>query len=234
MNIKEVMNELEALGSDQTRKVLMKHGARQPIFGVKISDLKKILKKTGKDHNLGLKLYRTGNSDAMYLAGLMITPAKMTEVILEEWLKEAYWSLLTETTVANAAAESPYGLKLARQWIREESEKKAACGWSTYCGLIALGHPDLKLIELEKLLNLIEKNLNGASNRVKYCMNASLIAIGSYYPDLSEKSLETAAKIGKVTVDMGETACKVPDAAGYIKKMYDKGKAGVHLKTVIC
>jgi hypothetical protein len=41
----------------------MKHGAPEPIFGVKFGDLKRVK----KDHQLALGLYSTGNSDAMYL-----------------------------------------------------------------------------------------------------------------------------------------------------------------------
>ena len=41
---RKLMKELEAMGSEQTKKVLMKHGAREPFFGVKVGDLKKIVK----------------------------------------------------------------------------------------------------------------------------------------------------------------------------------------------
>ena len=56
----------------------MNHGAKEPFFGVKVGDLKKILKKTKKNHELSLELYKTGNSDAMYLAGLMADEKKIT------------------------------------------------------------------------------------------------------------------------------------------------------------
>jgi hypothetical protein len=67
----EIMLELEKLGNEQTKKVLSRHGAREPFFGVKVGDLKKIVKKVKKNHDLSLELYATGNSDAMYLAGLI-------------------------------------------------------------------------------------------------------------------------------------------------------------------
>ena len=67
----EVLTELKSYGDAQTKKTLMRHGAHEPVFGVKVADLKKILKKTKKNHELSLELYETGNSDAMYLAGLM-------------------------------------------------------------------------------------------------------------------------------------------------------------------
>ena len=44
MNLKEVMTELESLGSEQTRKIFGRHNGPKDMFGVKVADLKKILK----------------------------------------------------------------------------------------------------------------------------------------------------------------------------------------------
>jgi len=49
-------------------------------------------------------------------------------------------------------------------------------------------------------------------------MNTALIAIGVYKPNLTDKAMETAKRIGKVEVDHGDTSCKTPDAIAYIKK----------------
>ena len=46
MEFNEVMKALEGYGNPQTKKVLVNHGAREPFFGVKIGDMKKILNKT--------------------------------------------------------------------------------------------------------------------------------------------------------------------------------------------
>jgi 3-methyladenine DNA glycosylase AlkD len=81
----DVMAELARLGGEPTKKTLMRHGAREPFFGVKVGDLKVLQKKIKKDHALALALYDTGNSDAMYLAGLVADPAKMTKAQLRRW-----------------------------------------------------------------------------------------------------------------------------------------------------
>ncbi|MEJ6718997.1 MAG: hypothetical protein QNK82_10955 [Akkermansiaceae bacterium] len=46
MTVAEVMSELEKLGHEQTQKTLMRHGAVESIFGVKIGDTKPLQKKT--------------------------------------------------------------------------------------------------------------------------------------------------------------------------------------------
>ncbi len=73
--LREVMQELESLGSEQTVKTFRKHGADGPMFGVKVADLKKIEKRIRGNQSLALELWDTGNSDAMYLAGLWLMGA---------------------------------------------------------------------------------------------------------------------------------------------------------------
>ncbi|MDB4572960.1 DNA alkylation repair protein, partial [Akkermansiaceae bacterium] len=89
MTVGEVMAELESLGNEQTKKTLLRHGAVEPLFGVKIGDLKGLRKELKNDHDIALALYGTGNSDAMYLAGLIADSEKVTEEELDRWVNEA-------------------------------------------------------------------------------------------------------------------------------------------------
>jgi 3-methyladenine DNA glycosylase AlkD len=235
MTADEVLAELSALGNESTKKVLMRHGAREPFYGVKVEDLKKLQKRIKKDHALALALYDTGNSDAMYLAGLIAEPAKMKKADLHKWAKKAYWHMLSEYVVAWTAAESPHGAELAREWIDSPKEGIASAGWATWGSLVAI-KPDeeLDLDELKGLLERIESDIHAAPDRVRYTMNAFVIAVGGYVAPLTEAAKATARAIGEVTVDMGGTACKVPSAPEYIAKIEQAGKVGKKRKTAFC
>ncbi len=52
--------------------------------------------------------------------------------------------------------------------------------------------------------------------------------------ELTELAIETANTIGKVDVDLGPTACMVPDAVEYIRKVQERGTIGKKRKTVKC
>src|SRR6516225_498197 len=130
MTAMKIVGELKSLGSDSIKKVLLKHGAREPFFGVKVEDLKKIQKRIQTDHSLALELYDTGISDAMYLAGLIADDAKMTKKDLQRWVKQASWYMLSEYTVPWVAAGSKYGHELALEWIDSKKESIAAAGWA--------------------------------------------------------------------------------------------------------
>ncbi len=89
MTAKEILAELKPLGSDSYKRVMFNHGVKEPFFGVKISELKKIQKRIKKDYQLALDLYDTGNYDAMYLAGLIADDARMTKKDLQRWIANA-------------------------------------------------------------------------------------------------------------------------------------------------
>jgi len=91
MTAKEILEEIKPLGTESYKKVLFKnYGVKEPCFGVKIGDLKKIQKRIKKDYQLALDLYDTGNYDAMYLAGLIADDARMTKKDLRRWVEKAY------------------------------------------------------------------------------------------------------------------------------------------------
>lgn len=235
MNCVEVMGKLKELGSEQTKKIFLRHGAREPIDGVKIGDLKKLVKFVKKDQQLAYDLYDTGHSDAMYLAGLSVDPKAMTKKMLQHWVKQAYWYMLAEYTVAGVAAESDYALELAREWIESDEEMIATCGWSVYANYLSIT-PDEKLDfeEIERLLHRVKQTIHEERNRVRYVMNGFVISVGTYVPALFNEAIEIAEQIGKVHVDVGQTACKVPLATEYIQKIVEKGRVGVKRKTCIC
>jgi 3-methyladenine DNA glycosylase AlkD len=235
MTADEVVEELRTLGSESTKKTLLKHGAREPFFGVKVEHLKKIQKRIKMDYQLALDLYATGISDAMYLAGLIADDARMTKKDLQRWADQAYWSMLSEYTVPWVAAGSPHGWELALKWIDSKKENVAAAGWATFSSLVGVtADDDLDLDELTRLLERVQKTLHQQANRVRYVMNGFVIAVGSYVAPLTDLALRTAAAVGPVAVDMGGTACKVPAAAAYIEKVRDHGTLGRKRKTAKC
>lgn len=233
MDLSAVLKELESYGDESTKNTHIRHGAEEPLYGVRVGDLKKILKKTKKNHELSLALYKTGNSDAMYLAGLMADEKKITKDDLNRWVKSAYWSYLSEYTVPWVAAETTFGYELGLEWIRSEKETIAAAGWATLSNYASVNQ-DLDLEMYASLLEEVENNIGTAQNRVRYTMNGFVIAVGSFIPQLTEKAKQTAGRIGKVSVFMGNTSCKVPLAKDYIEKVETRGSIGKKRKKARC
>jgi len=235
MDLPKVMAQLKKLGTEQTKKTFLRHGAREPLFGVKVGDLKTIQKKIKRNHALALELYETGNADAMYLAGLIADPEQMTKADLRKWVRGANSKMLAGYTVPWVASESRYGRELALEWIDAKEEPIATAGWSTYSSLVAI-KPDaeLDLHEVEGLMGRVKSEIGRAPNSVRYAMNNFVIAVGGYVAPLSAKAKAAAKAIGRVEVDMGDTACNVPDALAYIAKIEKMGRVGQKRKTAMC
>lgn len=235
MTFAETMLELQQLGNAQTKKTWLNHGVTGECWGVKIGDMKVLQRKIKHDHTLALALYDTGNADAMYFAGLISEPEKMSRKDLQDWVEKADWYMLSEYTVAWVTSESNFGQELALEWIDAKEEKIVASGWTTYSCLLALiQDEELDSKEIKSLLDKIGQTIHNQENRVRYTMNGFLIAVGTHYLPLAAEAKKVAQAIGKVSVEMGETACKVPDALAYIKKQETMGRTGKKKKTVFC
>lgn len=235
MTVDDAVAELQALGTEQTKKTLLRHGATEPLFGVKVGDMKVLLKKLRGDHALALQLYDTGISDAMYLAGMLADPARMTKAQLKAWAKAAPWQMIREYTVPGVAAESPYAVELAEAWIASPKEALATVGWATYSLHVGVTpDADLDLDRLRELLAKCRADIATAANRVRYSMNGFVIAVGCFVKPLLADAKKAAKALGDVSVDVGDTDCQVPNATAYIAKVEKMGRVGTKRKSARC
>ncbi len=235
MTAQSIIEEIGPLGRESYKKVLSNHGVKEPCFGVKIEELKKIQKRIKKDYRLALDLYDTGIYDAMYLAGLIADDAQMTKKDLLRWLEKADRGSLCGTTVPGVAAGSPHRRELALEWIESGKDFVASAGWATLSCLVSVkDDAELDLAELKRLLQRVQRTIHQAPNKVRYQMNGFVIALGACVQPLTGLALLTGEKIGPVSVDMGNTACQVPFSPDYIRKVEKRGTIGKKRKTAKC
>jgi len=232
-----ILAELKKLGTASYKKVMLKHGVREPVHGVKISDLKLIQKRAGgTNHALAQELWDSGVYDAMYLAGLMADDTQMSKRDLQRWLDDgASCAALSEYSVAWGAAGSPDGWEVAQKWIGSKKEHEAAAGWNVLSGIVAMTpDEDLDLVAIRDLLARVKTTIGAAPNRAKYTMNGFVAAVGTYVKSLTAEALAVAKALGTVEVDMGDTSCKVPSAVEMIAKAKARGALGKKRKMVKC
>jgi 3-methyladenine DNA glycosylase AlkD len=231
---KAILAELKPLGLASYKEVMLNHGVREPFFGVKIEELKKIQKRIKQDYRLALELYDTGNYDAQYLAGLIADDAQMTKKDLQHWVDQAYGPLVG-STVAWVASESLHGREVALDWIDFDREETAAAGWATLAALVSIKEDaDLDLAELKRLLLRVQQEIQKAPNAVRKQMNLFVICVGCYVKSLTTPAKQIGEKIGPVSIDVGNTSCQVPFAPDYIAKVEKRGTIGKKRATAKC
>ncbi|ANC78523.1 DNA alkylation repair protein [Fictibacillus phosphorivorans] len=235
MNVEEVMQELESLGKERTKKIYLSNGAKEPVFGVATGAMKPIAKKIKRNQPLAEELYATGNYDAMYFAGIIADPTSMTEDDFERWIAGAYFYMLSDYVVAVTLAETDIAQKVADKWIASGEELRMSAGWSCYCWLLG-NRPDSEFstTKLEKMLEVVKDTIHDAPARTKASMNNFVYTVGVSYIPLHEQAVETAKAIGPVEMNQDEKKTKYLLAAENIQKAIDRGQVGFKRKYVRC
>ena len=210
MTPNEALAALKRKGSAQVRKIWARHGAKDPMFGVKFADLYELRKKIGTDDALAAALWDSGNADARNLALLIAETAP-----LARWAGEM--DAFHAGLLADLAAKTPQAATLQKAWIASKADVVSTAGWATLAS--RLKHKaTVTDAEGRAALKAIEKGIHRAPNRTRHAMNMALCAVGIWMPALRKDAVAAAGRVGKVEVDHGETGCKTPDAAAYIAK----------------
>lgn len=235
MDFESVMKELESLAKERTKKIYLSNGAAEPLFGVNTGDMKPLLKKTGLNQNLAEKLYASGNYDAMYFAGVIAEPKKMTESDFDRWIERAYFYMISDFVVAVTLSESDIAQEVADKWIMSGEDLKMSAGYSCYCWLLGnRKDQEFDPDKISKMMTHVKSAISAAPVHTKKAMNSFIYTVGISYIPLNEEALFIAEEIG--TIEFKDHKNKMVTLNPYetIKKEQDKGRLGFKRKFVRC
>nr|WP_145405469.1 DNA alkylation repair protein [Paenibacillus xylanexedens] len=235
MNVNEVMQELEALGKERTKKIYLSNGAHEPLFGVATGAMKPMAKQIKKNQPLAEQLYATGNYDAMYFAGVIADPKAMSPADFERWMDAAYFYMLSDYVVAVTLAETDIAQDVADTWIASGEELRMSGGWSCYCWLLG-SRKDAEFEEdkLRQMLAQVEQTIHTAPERAKIAMNLFIYTVAISYVSLHDLAVETAKKVGPVQVGQDKPKSKLISASDNIQKAMERNQLGFKRKYVRC
>lgn len=230
MTKEEVMEYLKEKGNAQTKNIYLNHGAKEPLYGVKSGDLRELAKKIKTDHELAIELYKTGNSDAMYFAGFIEDPKKVTLQQMDEWVEAAYWNMISESCVATVAAKTPFAFELAKKWVDSDDEQTVCAGYAIYnYQLSRLDDSLIDMDEIKALLDRVEDRIHSEGVEIQNAMNNFLVLTGIYVKPLHEYAVKIAEKVGKIKPRIAENNCNVQTASEYLEKYAKLGKIGIKI-----
>ncbi|MFH5777154.1 DNA alkylation repair protein [Heyndrickxia oleronia] len=235
MDFETVMQELENLGKERTKKIYISNGAHEPLFGVATGAMKPMAKKIKINQPLAEKLYSTGNYDAMYFAGIIADPKAMTESDYDRWIDGAYFYMLSDYVVAVTLSESDIAQDVADKWIASGDELKMSAGWSCYCWLLG-NRSDHEFSEskISTMLDMVKNTIHHSPERTKSAMNNFLYTVGVSFLPLHEKAVATAKEVGIVEVKRDEKKSSFLNAYENIQKEIERDRLGFKRKYVRC
>jgi 3-methyladenine DNA glycosylase AlkD len=213
----ELVATLKSLGKPETAAIYKRHGAGDNVFGTLTSEIAKLQKKIKVDHTLATELWNTGNVEARILALQIMDPQRLTRGDADRLRREGQIRFIG-CYVAALLARTPIANEIMHAWMASSDEFTREMGYGIL-SVVLKDEPDsLSDAEAGRILRTIEKEIHESANFARHAMNGALIAIGIFKPSLRSEALAAAKRIGKVTVDHGETSCKTPDAFAYIEK----------------
>lgn len=217
----ETLRQLESLGNASVRAQNAKRGpfgsgAGDNQFGVSRGDVRTLAKKIKTNHELALSLWKTGNVDAQFLATLLIKVNLLSADELERMVKSVTFAWVAEWLYSYVVKEHADKETLRKKWMTSKDRWAARAGWQLTAGRVAKSPEGL---DLEALLDRIEKELGAAAPEVQWTMNACLAEIGIHFPKHRKRAIAIGEKLGIYRDYPCSKGCTSPFAPTWIQAM---------------
>ena len=194
-SVKVVLGKLKELARPEQLAGMARFGmTTNKRLGVRIPELRKMAKETGKSHELALELWETGIDEARILAAMVAEPDKLTEQQMEHWVKGFNSWDVCDQVCMNLFEKTAFARQKIHEWSQREEEyvKRAA-----FALIACLAWHDKKAADEEfvDLLPTIKTGATDERNFVKKAVNWALRNIGKRNPLLNKTALEIAYEI---------------------------------------
>jgi 3-methyladenine DNA glycosylase AlkD len=193
---------LKKLSSKRVLKGMSRYGLpQQNALGVSVSNIQKLAKKIGRDHELALGLWETGVYEARMLTAFVDEPARVTSAQMDRWCRDFdNWGIV-DTLCFKLWDQVPHAWTKVRKWStsRGEFQKRAAFA---LLGCLALHDEDAPDEKFLKMLPLIEAGACDERNFVKKGVSWALRSIGRRSLPLNAACVKLAGTLAE-SLDAG-------------------------------
>ena len=160
-------------------------------LGVSVAVLRRLARRTGRDHRLAQQLWASGIHEARILASMIDDPAAVTERQMERWVGRFDSWDVCDQVCANLFRHKPYAYRKAAAWSARGEEFVRRAGFVLVAGLVVTdtAAPDARF---SRFLPLIVRRSGDERNFVKKAVNWALRQIGKRSPVLRREAIRTA------------------------------------------
>ena len=196
--VADILAELRGLGSEENRAGMARYGINVAnAFGVSVTQLRKVAKRLGTDHDLALALWVTGNHEARLLACFVDDPTLVSDQQLEAWVRDFdSWDMCDQATTSLFDL-TKHAWGKAVKWAGRDQEWVKRAGFTLMAGL-AVHDKSADNRAFVKLLLVIERGALDERNFVKKAVNWALRNIGKRNLALNAAAIACAERIRTV------------------------------------
>ena len=213
MAVTEVLARLAALEDPKIRAVNAKHG---DDHGVNLGKLRALAKELKTRQDLALELWATGGTEARLLALLICRPKAFDRDQLDTMLREARKPKVHEWLVNYVVKKTAHTEDLRVAWFADPDPVVASAGWALTVDRVAKKPEGL---DLDGLLDIIEKEMRDAPERLQWAMNHCLAQIGIERPELRARALDIGERLEVLKDYPTPPGCTSPFAPAWINEI---------------
>jgi 3-methyladenine DNA glycosylase AlkD len=192
-----VLTWLARHSSKQTREGMARYGIPSDnASGVSVADIRLLAKRLGRNHELALALWDTGNYEARMLAPFIDEPSRVTPAQMERWCRDFDSWAICDALCFHLFDKTPHAWPRIAKWStrREEFVKRAAFALLASVALHDKTAPDAPFI---KSFALIERAATDDRNFVKKAVSWALRGIGKRNPALNAAAIKLARRLAE-------------------------------------
>ena len=214
-----VLAELAALEDPRARKVNERHG---DDHGVNLTKLRGVAKALKSDHDVALRLWKTGDTAARLVAILAVKAKLLDATALDSMLREARIPKVHDWLLNYVVKKSVHAETLRLAWFDDPDPIVASAGWSLTADAVAKS-PDI--LDLPGLLDTIDAEMKDAPDRLQWAMNTVLAAIGIHQPSHRARAIDIGERLEVLKDYPTPPNCTSPYAPLWIGEMVRRQSA---------
>jgi len=196
-SILEVLAWLDKTGSPKAVAGLARYGLPTTnAYGIPVGTLRAQAKKIGTDHQLALKLWKSGWLEARLLASFLADPEKLTLAQMNAWCRDFDNWGTTDTACFALFDQSPLAWKVVAPWVKHQGEFQRRAGF-VMMACLAAHDKTARDAAFLKFLPLIEKGASDERNFVKKGVSWALRHIGHRNAALHAAAVKSATRLSK-------------------------------------
>jgi 3-methyladenine DNA glycosylase AlkD len=165
-------------------------------FGVSMSNIQKVARPLGRNHELALALWETGWYEARMLTSFVDDPALVTSAQMDEWVRDFDNWGICDTLCFNLFDRTPHAWRKVSQWSKQESEFVKRAGFALLWSLTVhdKGASDE---QFRQGLVLVLRAASDDRHFVKKAVNMALRAIGKRNQALNGAAIVIARRLAQ-------------------------------------
>lgn len=200
-------------------------------FGIGLTQLRKLAKQVGRDHELARKLWESDNHDVKIVGLLIDEPKRITREQVEAQVEKVGAGMLAHVFSCCDAtfAKSQVAPETAKDWMDSDDEMRRSCAYALIYELSKKKKiPGMDDEFLLGCIDRIRRDIGKETSRVQLSMGGALIGIGKRNQVLNTAAVKLAKEVSPIDYGTGNSGCEPLDVLKHLASDYLKKKLGLN------